>query len=196
MEQEDLKKVDEIKKNIQQLRDSLNVIDSQKEEWFRKKTEVGKEIRSLIDQARHSKERRNSLTDSVKKAKDERQRLVGELREKSELLRQLQTDKESAIRKYNIKGNPSFIKDEIDRLEYQLETSVMSFEKEQLLMKKIKDLRKQYAELSSVSKVWDQIRELTKDVRSLKKLADENHRKVQQSAKESQDFHEKILASG
>jgi uncharacterized coiled-coil DUF342 family protein len=189
------KKLDETKKTIQQLRDSLNLVDPQKEEWFRKKDEFGKQIRSLISKARQDKEQRNSFTTAVRKAKEERQKVVKLLREKSEYLKQLQDEKKKVIDKLNLKRDPAFIKREIERMEYQLETNVMSFEKEQKFMKAIKDLQKQYHEAESVSKVWEQLRLVVREIRQLKRDAEENHRKVQEAAKESQVYHERILES-
>jgi uncharacterized coiled-coil DUF342 family protein len=196
-EKEELaKKLDETKKTIQQLRDSLNLIDSQKEEAFRKKSECGKQIRSLISKARQDKEQRNSYTTNVRKSKEERQRAVSLLREKSALLRQLNQEKVELMGKLSITRDPSFLKTEIERLEYKLETTVMSFEKEQKLMKNIKELQKQYNEMQSVSKVWEKIRETTKEIRDLKRTAEETHRMVQEGAKHSQGFHEQIIESG
>lgn len=190
------KKLDETKKTIQQLRDSLNQIDSQKEHWFRKKEAIGKEIIALIGEAKKAKEQRNSLTDSVKKSKDERKGLITLLKEKIELLKNLRDNKEESLKKHKVLGDPRGLRREIDRLEYSLQTNVVSFEKEQRIMKSIKEMKKKYDEVKDVVVVNEQIGSLNREIKELKSKTEEKHKQVQDAAKKSQEFHENVLSSG
>ena len=189
-------KLDETKKTIQRLRDSLNLIDSQKEQWFLKKEAIGRQIVALISEAKKAKTERNIFTDSAKKSKSERQTFVVSLKEKIELLNILNQQKAELMKKFDIKDDPEFLKREIEKLEYGLETNVCSFEKEKQMMKRIKSLKKRYSETKDVSGVNERIRELSKDVRKLKRDAEEKHKEVQKSAQQSQQFHTTVLDVG
>jgi uncharacterized coiled-coil DUF342 family protein len=197
LEPEEKKKLtqqlDDTKKNIKQLRDSLTLINNQKEEWFQKKEAIDKQILALIGEAKTAKQQRNAFTSTVREAKGERQDFITSIKEKRILLAGLRKEKDELVKKLNIKKDPNSLKSDMEKLEYKLETIPMSFDKEQKLMKTIKDLRKKYKEVKGISSVFDKIRTTNKEIRDLKKRAEDRHRRVQDAAKHSQVHHESVV---
>lgn len=88
---------------------------------------------------------------------------------------------------------PESIKKEIEKIETAIETTVRSFDQEQKLMKKMKELKKQYAELSMTTTGSKDLSALRKKINSERKEADKLHKEIQEKAKLSQDLHEQIL---
>lgn len=189
------KKLDELKKEILTLRTSLNEIDEQKESWFNKKESYSSEIRKLIGAIKDDKKKRDELTQKVKEDKEERKKVNDDALAKISQIQAFNKEKEEIVKKFKIKDDPSILKEEISRLEFKIETEVMSFDKEKETMKRIKSLKKKYKESEKISGVWNNIHKLSKEINELKKKAEEAHNRVQNRAKESQKLHEEILES-
>lgn len=184
------RRLDEVRNGVRGLRNSLNEINDQKESWFGKKKNTTDEIFKLAKQLKEVKTKRDSLTKEVKSDKEERGKYNEQIQKNIENIKGLEKEKRETAKKHNIQGDPSKIKEEIDKLELRIETDVMGFDKERGLMKRIKDLKKRYGEAKSVSSVWEKIRELSKETDELRKRADELHNKVQVKAVASQKKHE------
>lgn len=183
------------KREINELKNNLNSIDEQKEKWFGKKEECGSRIRASIKAIKESKQKRDELTKKVKEDKQERDKLNQEIKDKISKLKELNKEKELILVKYNIKGNPSIIKESIEKLEFSIETSAMSFENEKKVMKKIKELKKRFGESKVVTDILDKLKEMSSDIDKFKRRSNEFHLKIQNRAKESQELHESIITS-
>ncbi|MBT4540925.1 hypothetical protein HOC35_05415 [Candidatus Woesearchaeota archaeon] len=190
-----LEKLKDKKAIVQDLRSKLNEINEQKESAFEKKDKISKEIRGNISQLKGAKDSRDKLTGGVKSAKDSRDELNKKIKVKINELKKLENDKQDTMKKHNIQGNPIQIKKQIEKLEYQHETSVMSFDKEKVIMSEIRTLRKQYEESNKVSTVWKKINEISKEIETLKKEANLFHRQIQTQANQSQEKHEVLITS-
>ncbi len=184
-----------LKKELNELKNNLDSIDEQKEKWFSKKEECGSRIRASIKAIKESKQKRDELTKKVKEDKQERDKLNQEIKDKISKLKELNKEKELILGKYNIKGNPSMIKESIEKLEFSIETEGMSFENEKKVMKKIKELKKRFGESKVVTDILDKLKEMSNDIDKFKRKSNEFHLKIQNRAKESQELHESIITS-
>jgi len=188
-------KLNGLKKEIYDLKISLNHLDGQKEEWFRKKESLSKEIKDKIKNIRENKTKRNSLTEEVKKHKEKRKEIYDKSKNKISDIKEIGKQERDLIRKHNIKGNPSRIKEDIDMLESKIETEVISFEKEKEIMKKIKALKKKLKETKELNVILNKKSDVSKEIDMLKNEAKDSHKKVQDKAKESQAKHEVIITN-
>jgi len=184
------KQINELKKDIQELRRSLNQVNDQKEALFQKREKLGKEIISLINITKNIRKKRDELTTSVKKFKVERKKLNEDITKKIDNIKKLNKEKRDLEHKKGIKESPSQLKREMDGIDFKIETSALSFDKEQKLMKHLKELKKKFKELTAMSSVWESTHGLSKEIDEEKKKADEFHKKIQDLAKESQEKHE------
>ncbi len=189
------KKLNNGKNEISRLREELNNLNEQKEAWFRKKSEVGKKIADLIRQSKSSKSKRNEFTQQVKNLKTERNQFSDKIKAKISELKGMKAERDALISKLKSKENPRELKSEIKKLEYKMETEVMSFDKERQLMKKIKELKKRYEGFAEIMKVDEKARKLSREIDDEKRKELELHRKVQNIAKESQAKHEEMVGS-
>ncbi len=62
------------RKKVVEARTNLNIADKQKEEWFDKQAQVGKEITGTITKIRRLREKRDELTKNVKELKGQRRK--------------------------------------------------------------------------------------------------------------------------
>ncbi|MBI4441534.1 hypothetical protein HY639_05180 [Candidatus Woesearchaeota archaeon] len=187
------KQVTEKKAAIDQLRKELNLLNEQKEHWFTKKEELNSKIASLIDEIKKSKTIRDECSQLVKENKVKRDELHAQLHEKLEKCKAMNKERADVLAKQQVKGDPAFLQREIQKLEQMIETSVMSFDKEKQLMKRINELKKQYKDVEKTSGVFAQAAAANKEIDSLRAQANELHKIVQIKAKESQEKHNLIL---
>ena len=188
-----LKKLNESKKEIADLKKSLNEINNQKESWFEKKNECTAQISDLIKNVNELKKKRNEFTGKVKELKQKRKELSDKIKKAINEVKAFEKERNSIQNKYDIKEDPAAIAAAVERLEFKIETEVMSFDKEQQLMKKIKDLKKQVEEAKGLGEIWGRVRDKSREIKELKKQAEDAHRKVQQLASESQKCHEEMI---
>lgn len=186
-------KIDELRDEVKRLREELNSLDNLKEHLFQEKNKIGKEISELIKEVKEKKNKRDSLTKQVKETKEKRKKLDDEIFIKIKAVKELNKEKKKIVEKYNIKGDPSKIHSEIERLELKIQTEPMSFDKEKKIMDAIKKLKKQKENAEEVSNVWSKINIISKEIDELDKQRNDLHEKIQNWANESQKNHEAMI---
>jgi uncharacterized coiled-coil DUF342 family protein len=182
-----------VKEEVSLLKKKLAVVGKDKEQWFAKKQELSTKIREKISTVRGSKSERNGFTEEARKAKEERDRLNKQISESIREIKALKDSYTAVADKHGVQGNPAELKRRVEKLEYTMQTEPMKFDKEQKLMKEIKDLKKQLAVFEAVHKEWVLVNEKSKEIDALKKQANDFHRVVQQSARSSQEQHESLV---
>jgi len=178
---EEKKSVNELNQEVRQLKQRLNQLNDQKEGFFSEREQVGNQIKQLISEIQEEKKKRNTLTDEVKLSKIERDKLNKEIQEKVKVIKD--------IAPVHSRVNPHQLKRTIEKLEENIEISGMNFNEEKKLMKKIKELKKEYDKVKEI----EEARSVGKALSKLRKSADSIHKSVQIKAEESQKTHEGII---
>lgn len=182
-----------LKSDISKLRNLLNDKNIEKEALFQKKENITKQIHDIIKDVKALRKERDRLTTLVKQLKKERDSLSASLNSKIGNVKKLQQEKNTLVKKYNIKGDPSIIKGEIEKLEQKIETEVMSFEKEKGIMKDIKAKKKQLDDAKGLSLVLEKIYKLSDEIKDAKRKRENKHKSIQSFAAESQKKHEELI---
>lgn len=198
MEQEKINEGIEQKSSVDEeilsLKKTLDEINEVKESWFTSKEEISKRISKLISNVKVLKEERNSATSEVKRLKEERDEINEKIKERISNLKKLNEEKSklspSAV---SVKESPSKLREQIGALELKQETEVMSFDKEKSINKNIKLLKKKLDQCKGASGVLDRISQEEKELRKLKKQAEEKHRLLKEKARLSQEKHEELI---
>jgi uncharacterized coiled-coil DUF342 family protein len=183
--------IHKLQEEIASLRKKLGELNDAKEALFAKRNDIGRQISSLIKEVKGVRGARDALTGTVKLSKEERAALNEQIKSKMAELNKLKAEREG---KPPVE-DPRFLKQQIERLNFKIETDVMSFDKEKQLMKVIKDLKKKFDEAEKTFAVIRKIRHLSRDVEGLRAIADQAHGKVQEAAKESQSKHEAMITT-
>jgi len=184
---------DSKKKEISELRAILNRVNEEKEKWFSEKDATGKEIKKLITQIKETKKRRDQLTAKVKESKQNKGKIILDIKKKIEEAKFFAQQKSDFFRKHKIKGDPLRLKRQIQSIETKIETEVMSFQQEQKLMKKIKDLRHKYGEFGELNKIVDSMNDISSEIDNLKVKERDLKKEIRKNARDSQKEHEQIL---
>lgn len=181
------------KVEISGLRNSLNELDREKESWFRKKSDLSEKIKNSIKKIRENKEKRDALTQEVKSLKPKRDDANKDIVSKSHVLGKLKKEKISLVKSLDVKDSPSRIKQQIEMLEFKIETEGMPFSKEQQLMKKIKELKRLYHDAEIISYADKKFETASNSIKTIRKNANETHKLIQEKAQQSQILHEEII---
>lgn len=188
-----LDKLNSLRDETRVLREEMNKLNSMKEETFLKKSEVIRNIREMITKVKETKGKRDEKTKAVKEEKEKRQKLNEEIKEKIQKIAEVNPKVEEAPKKSEEHINPHLIKKNIQSLEYKIETEGMSFEKEKKTMKLINSLKKQLVEAEKRYKAYHELKNAHREIKPLKKDANEIHHKIQEDAGESQKLHEEMI---
>lgn len=181
-----------LRAEVQALRDELNKLDSTARQESKARYEQRGRIRELISQARAYKKERDFLTGKVKELKAKRLELNSKVSQKAAEVKKAQQEIKS-MGDAKTKENPAMLMKSMQRLEYKIETEVLSMDKEKQIMKEIKGLKSRLAESSKFSAIYSNLRKSTDELRHLKKEADEVHKSIQENASKSQELHNKMI---
>ena len=177
------------------LRSRFKELKDCKNQFLGRLEEISKRIRLLISQIKEKKSNRNALTDQVKVQKEQRSALSKEIRDKIEVVKKVQTKIPPlyASSKDDRRESPQRLKARMDELNRRIETEALPFDKEQALMKQIKEIKVVYDKAVKESAGRQDSIKLSREINELKAKADASHELVQRQAKESQAIHEEIL---
>ncbi|MBI2557797.1 hypothetical protein HYW20_00600 [Candidatus Woesearchaeota archaeon] len=188
--------VEELNKSrveVSKLRTLLNDLDKEKESWFRKKEDCSKKVRESIQKIKEAKTKRDLTTKEIRELKLKRDSLNRGTSEQSKKFGDLKKGRVSIAKSLKIKESPSRIMQDIEKLEFKIETEPMSFDKEQAIMKKIKELKKRYGNASILFQINKKLDDSSDEIREMKMEANDAHRSVQEKARQSQSMHEQVL---
>ena len=131
---------EQVKKDISSLKYQISQTQKEKEESYQALKSFKEKIDARLKNMRELKDARNQLTAEVKKLKKERDSLNKAVKEKSSV----QKSYDEKLRELRSGDNedPRKLKSQIDRMEEELETEVMSYQKEQGKRKLLKELNR------------------------------------------------------
>lgn len=178
---------------VSKLRNALNELDKEKESWFEKKEEYSRKIRESIQKIKDSKFNRDSLNQEVRELKPKRDDANKDINAKLKEFDKLKKESISLVNSLNIKDSPFRILLNIEKLEFKIETEPMPFDKEQAMMKRIRELKKLHGNAIILDEANKKIKDTIDGIKKMRKEANEAHKSVQEKAKQSQALHEEIL---
>ena len=190
-----LRKLQEYRKAIFEIRTKLNDISKKRESAFKEGQKLSAKISSVLPTIKHAKTERDQLTGEVKKSKEKREELNEEIKKRVEQIKALQREKNATLRNNKIQGDPSRILKEIERLEFIIETEAPSPSEEKQIMQRIKEKKKEYEGAKKVSDVFERIHTISKELDELRKKSDEAHKQVRIKANDSQECHGDLIES-
>ncbi len=162
---------------LAQLRGQLKDITAKKEFWFEKKEALKKEIKDHVQQFRNYKETADKRRIELKELKVQRDKENADVKGLIGTIKHLNKQKYKAIKKYNIKIDPTRLLDRINDLEKKVEIET-NFNHEKKLMEEIKKLKKAYEESSEVVALAEQAKQIDTQIKATRKKADEFHTRI------------------
>ncbi|OGS57118.1 MAG: phosphoserine phosphatase [Euryarchaeota archaeon RBG_19FT_COMBO_56_21] len=167
------------------LRDELN---DKTKEWAEKRDDLNSQVRKFIDEANARRDMRDKLNAEVREAKaqrDEWNHKFNDLSSKVMALRREKMPKSGlSLRKF---------KAELRALEKKHMTSVLSTDKERVLVEEISELSNKIGAMEKEIEQFSEVKQAEKDARDAKDNAENFHRKVSELAEKAQIEHDSML---
>jgi phosphoserine phosphatase len=187
--QANITKLQEVKDRVHAIRQEMDALNKEKEDWFAKKSSYRDEVLKLIGNVKGLKEERNTLTTQVQLSKSERENIDKKIPELRAKMEQLKKEKESLMKKDGPRVNFFEARSEIEAMERKIETEPMSFEKEKKLMVMIKAKKKELKGANDIKEIDRKMHEIFEELDMYNKIRNISHSKVQAIAKNSQFKH-------
>ncbi len=187
--------IESIYQELEPLKAKLSEHTKHREELFSQREQIRKQFETKLTELRNLKRKRDELNRAVREKKEVRQKLTEQIRALIDTLNKAKTQKEG----HSVKSkeeNPSFLKAQLKKLETKVETEANSPDEEKKLMKRIKELKKKLADMKEFLDASASVSSSVHDLKKIKREADEVHKAIQDTAKESQVVHEQLTAVG
>ena len=182
----------ELKKGITELKDTLNTLNVEKEEWFTQKESLKKEVSNLISKIKKIKFPKDSESKEVKKLKSERDKYNKEVQKLIKQFKKLNSEKQKIMKDKKITFNPAELSKQIETLDYSIQTEALSFDKEKKIIIQIKHLKKQMANAGDAQGLFKESKEVSDKIKKAKDLAEEAHKKLQKEIKDNKPDYEEF----
>ncbi len=191
--QELLKQNQTLRSEITQLKRELGDYIARKRELFAKLDLLRKGFRESIGKIKLLKSKRDEHTASVKQLKETRNAASATVKKLSTEIKNLRDQRENTFKKLGSTRLPSSIADEINRMEYRIETNVLPFGQEQKLMKIIKEKKAELKRSEQLTGVVQKLKDSSKQLSPARSTSEEAHQELQLHASVSQKLHEEML---
>jgi uncharacterized coiled-coil DUF342 family protein len=195
VEQKDEKvkqKITTLKREIQNISTNLKELGGQKEEQYEQKNTLDKQLNALINKAKELKDSKHEIDTQISKFKKEREDKNKQYNQFLSTIKQAKEDRRRQQRSVSSNSLRKQIKD----LEYNMQTEALNFNKEKKIMGEIKKIKTQLKEILIEEEKLKSNSVSFKEVKEIKLLADDAHKKVQELAgKSSKIFDELTILS-
>lgn len=175
-------------KEIAELRSQLDSVNKKKEEAFKNKEDLKKQLSELIKKVKGvgaEKKKEGTGINSLKKQRDQHNNNVKTLITE---IKALNSEKSKFPGKDTASKDFMHLKKEIEILEFKVEHEALSPSDEKKVMKKIKELKKYYDSAGESIAVIERINELSRKIEEEKKLADNFHNQLVEAQKGTMSF--------
>jgi uncharacterized coiled-coil DUF342 family protein len=188
----------------EETKQSLKTLTEEKEDLFEKQKTISDKIKSAIEQIKVHRDARDTHTKFVHEEKKKRDELNAQIKEHISQIKEAQPAEAPAQPQQPYQGGrfgrdrqerltPKAIEKQIEKIQFRIETEGLPFDKEQKLMKELKEKKKLLAEMGDVQEKRSESSKLGRALSKLKKESDVIHKAIQENAQKSQEEHEKLL---
>jgi uncharacterized coiled-coil DUF342 family protein len=171
-------------------KDRRSQLNAEASKWVDKRNELNRTTEELIDKAKKFKKLRDESNTNVAQYKKKRD-------ESNEKANQLYARINDIRKEHNHAGERSIrdLRCEIDHLEFQQQTKVLSPDKEKQLVDKIAVLRANLRGRKEQLEKNEELRKLLDEVQALRGQASSYHDQVTKFAELAQEYHDQMIGA-
>nr|MDO8134372.1 hypothetical protein [Candidatus Njordarchaeum guaymaensis] len=160
-------------------------------EWKAKRDVLNKTRSPLVTKLKEEREQRDCANEKVAEFKVLKQGFSKEHEETKSLINKLNTSRRELIS--SLRDDPDRVRERIRKLEWFLQTNVLSLSKENELVREISLLEKKLAETKMIDEVDATLAPVIGRARAIKNKLDELRTQMLEQVKVSQDHHTKAI---
>ncbi len=185
--------ISEIDRQLATLAEQENTANIETRKILDKRNKLNDEFIKIRQEIKELRTERDSLNEKVQTlkmlrdaARSKAKALVTDLRNIGEKITELQ--------KKTPKRKQSDLQEELDEIEWKIQTTSLDLNEEKRLIEKVKQLETQLNAYKKIEKQKKETNELRENIENLNKRADSFHNELQAAAKKSQEIHQKMQA--
>ena len=182
-----------LRAEISRLKRELRSVGSSRKQFYLKYEKFWEEFNPLIEKIKDIRSMRDDHTVSVKSLKTRRQSANTAAKDAMDELKKLQSEKHAKSRDLGISKPAPRVAEEIDRLEFKIETEVIPFEQEKRLNKLIKEKKTELERAKELTGVYQKLRKSSQTLNASKSVSGDAHRELRLHASVSQKLHEDMM---
>jgi uncharacterized coiled-coil DUF342 family protein len=159
--------------------------------WKEKRDELNKTMGKLASKLKQEREERNRANEKVAELKAFKQEFKKELDERNNHINELEIKRKGSVSL--LKDDPAQVRERIRKLEWFLQTNVLSLGKENEIVKEISALEKKLKGAKMIDEVDVELNELIDKSRNIRNKLNEYRTQMSELVKTSQDHHTKVI---
>ncbi len=191
--QQELEEIASINEQLVVLSEQADKANAGTKICIEKRDKLNEEFREIRQQVLALTTKRNSLNEKVKILKLQRNEAQAKTRKKIEETEQIR-QKLAELKKMKPKRRHQELQKHFVDIEWKIQTTSLDLQEERELIETVKQLETQIRIYKKIECQNQKLKELRKELAELQKLADTLHQKLTEKAQESQEIHLNILA--
>jgi uncharacterized coiled-coil DUF342 family protein len=185
-------RIKELSLELDLLRTERDRLNEESLVWAEKRNGLHEEVKKMRWEAKSLKERRDGLNGEVQRLKALREETWRAYRGKIDRLKSLRQRIREAAANRPSRSSQS-IEGEIERIEWKIQTESPSLAEERRLVERVKTLESQLEVYREIEGIEDEMAKLENEAKTLKDQIANHRDRVSEIAKQSQEFHEKMV---
>lgn len=184
-----MKKLSQELKSLREQRDFSN---KEAEQWAEERDKIHKQIKDLRIEAATLRERRDEANAKVKTLKTQRNQTRALIKEKLEETKQIR-EKLQLLNMKKPRQPVDAIRKEKAGIEWKIQTTPLTLQEEKPFVRKANLLELQLSICQKINDAKEKIVKLRKEIREMNEGASLSHSQLSESARQSQELHEKMI---
>ncbi len=177
-----------------ELKQALNNLHAERQKWRSEKQALTKKKQELITSLKRYKDQRKSLNSEISKLKQDKEQVLARLAKLCEEKKSLVLELKKQSKLLGLKKDLNSIEREITDLEFMIETSAMSYEREKKILKRIKELKNILKKSACLKSINDKINTLNESIKNLSQELESFNSKIRELVTRKHDLRENIIS--
>ena len=185
-------KIEELNQQLSTLRQERDKLNVEAKEWAQKRDKIHEQIKALSEEAKALKTKRDEINQKVKQLKNLREQARNQQKEKR-IQAGLVRDKIKNATGKKPTRHAAEIQKEIDRIDWEIQTTSIPVNEEKALVDKVRVLETQRATLKQWQDLRNTFSELQAQEKGLFLETKQRHEELTKLAAEGQEYHKQML---
>jgi uncharacterized coiled-coil DUF342 family protein len=183
-----------LRRQLGELRNQVEDYYNKALDWKAKRDELNKSMGQLVSKLREERDLRKRANEKVAELKVLKQEFDKGLEEKKTLIGELEGKEKESLA--SIKDDPDYVRQRIKKLEWYLQTNVLSMNRENEVVKQISALEKRLQGAKAVDEIEGQLAQVLSEARNIGDKAKEYRSRMLEYVRTSQGHHATIVELG
>ena len=191
--EEEITQIAAINQQLSSLEKQIDTAKIEERKLIEKRDKLNDEFRKIRQEINELRKERDSLNEKVQDLKMLRDETHSKIHASVEETKRI-TEKIEELKKKVPKRSNSDLQEELDAIEWKIQTTSLDLEEEKKLIETVKQLEKQLSAYKKIEKQRKKIIKLRNNIDTLSQQGDVFHNQLQGIVSRSQELHSKMLA--